>query len=172
MGRRCPASQQHDRDIDALPVQFDQQVDAGNLQQDDDDVDIDGGTECAEQRAAVAETLNGEALLRQFVGQGLAMDWVAVEEKDAMCGGLAANSGQPKVRTSSGNRPRSNVRFRPPRFAIWKLSKKGTHGTSVPKALPPARMEFSVRTGLPESKSDSLGAVCRAGSHPHLPAEG
>src|SRR5216684_5586805 len=83
MGRQCPAGQQHDRNVDALPVQFDQQVDAGNLQQDDDDIDIDGGTECAEQRATIAETLDDEALLRQFVGQGLAMDWVAVEEKDA-----------------------------------------------------------------------------------------
>ena len=83
LGRECPGAKEHDRDSDAPPLQLDQQVEAGLLQQDDDDVDIDGAAERAEQRVAITETPDDETLLRQLVGQGPAVDRVAIEEKDA-----------------------------------------------------------------------------------------
>ena len=45
--------------------------------------DIGGVAERAKQRTAIAETPDDEALLGQFVGQGLPVDRVAIEEKDA-----------------------------------------------------------------------------------------
>jgi hypothetical protein len=61
LGRECPSTQEYDRDVDAWPLQLDQQIKAGLLQQDDDDVDIDGVAERAEQRAAITETPDDEA---------------------------------------------------------------------------------------------------------------
>jgi len=57
LGRECPSTQEYDRDVDAWPLQLDQQIKAGLLQQDDDDVDIDGVAE----RAAITETPDDEA---------------------------------------------------------------------------------------------------------------
>src|SRR5580704_17330236 len=53
MGRQWLAGQQHDRDVDALPVQLDQQLDAGNLRpvtMEDDDVGVARGIRFAGQR--------------------------------------------------------------------------------------------------------------------------
>jgi hypothetical protein len=83
LGRKCPGAQEYNGNGDALLLQLDQQIEAGLLRQDDDDVDIDGVAERAEQRAAIAETPDDEALPGQFAGQGLAVDQVAIEEKDA-----------------------------------------------------------------------------------------
>src|ERR1700682_6172354 len=86
MGRQCLAGEQHDRDVDALPVQFDQQVDAGNLRpvaMEDDDVGIAGGIRCADQRGDIPESPDGKALLRQYISQGPAIDRALLDEKDA-----------------------------------------------------------------------------------------
>src|SRR5260370_24857763 len=88
MGRQCLAGQEHDRDVDALPVQLDQQVDAGNLRpvtMEDDDVGIAGGISCAGQRGDVPD---GKALPGQLVGQESAadraiLDEAVLDEKDA-----------------------------------------------------------------------------------------
>jgi len=56
---------------------------AGRLRQapiGHDDIDIAGGIERAERRNAIAETLDGKALLQQRVGQGLAIEMVVLYE--------------------------------------------------------------------------------------------
>src|SRR3981081_3374224 len=107
MGRQCLAGEQHDGDVDALPVQFDQRVDAGNVRpvaMEDDDVGIAGGIRCAEQRGDI-ESADGKALRGQYIGQEPAIDRVLVDEKDAngvrlADGGGSAGAGASKATTS------------------------------------------------------------------------
>src|ERR1700716_2974072 len=85
MGRRCLASQQHDRDVDVQPLQLSHQLNAGNLRpvtMEDDDVGIAGGIRCAEQRGDI-ESADGKALRGQYIGQEPAIDRVLVDEKNA-----------------------------------------------------------------------------------------
>src|SRR3981081_1765944 len=107
MGRRCLTGQQHDRDVDALPAQLDQQLDTGTLRpvaMEDDDVGIAGGIGCAEQRGDI-ESADGKALRGQYIGQEPAIDRVLVDEKDAngvrlADGGGSAGAGASKATTS------------------------------------------------------------------------
>jgi hypothetical protein len=106
MGWRCPVSQQHDGNLDALAVQLDQQVDAANLRpvtMEDDDIGIARGIWCARQQG---EFPDRKALLGQLVGQESAIDRAVPMRRTRIASGSpteASSTGAPasKVITSS-----------------------------------------------------------------------
>ena len=129
MGRQCLTGQEHDRNVDALLVQFNQQVDAGNLRpvaMEDDDVGIAGGIACVEQRRAILESPDGKALLGQFIGRELTIDRVVVYEKDA--------NG---VRLADGGKQRGLGRFQGCEF-LFKSGGHLSHSPSLACRIPRA----------------------------------